>query len=89
MEKASHGDGPWTFGPGELFGFNTGTLIQDDTEVLKSFLNLRESVHVTLETVLKSISPRLTQVDHVAHQIRHCHPTGHAQEADYRFAVGV
>ncbi|CAK8986676.1 unnamed protein product [Durusdinium trenchii] len=36
MEKASHGDGPWTFGPGELFGFNTGTLIQDDTEVLKS-----------------------------------------------------
>ena len=37
MEAAIHGERAWVFGPGELFGFNTGSMIQDDTETLKSF----------------------------------------------------
>ena len=35
MEAAIHGEKEWVFGPGELFGFNTGSMIQDDTETLK------------------------------------------------------
>lgn len=38
IEKPIHGDGPWSFGPGEIFGFNVGSMIQDDAEVLKGRL---------------------------------------------------
>ena len=38
MEAAIHGERAWSYGPGELFGFNTGSMVQDDTETLRSLL---------------------------------------------------
>lgn len=59
IEKNVHGDGPFAFGPGELFGFNTGNLMQDDTESLKSILAILQVtqchiVHSLLRLMLKS-----------------------------------
>lgn len=38
IEKSVHGDGPFSWGPAEILGFNTGNMVIEDTTALQGVL---------------------------------------------------